>query len=222
MQQEHLLVPRSARIARLGSVADTLREVWIVCHGYGQLAARFLRTFEPLAGDGTRLIIAPEALNRFYLDDRGGVHGPASAVGATWMTREDRLAEIEDYVRYLDLVLDHVLAGGPDRGTLTVTALGFSQGAATVCRWAARGRVPPDHLVLWAGRVPPELEIHPGLFRRASLTLIFGDQDEYASEAAIAAEVARLRTGGLEHRLRRFAGGHRLDRGLLLALADGA
>src|SRR2546425_9676771 len=79
-----------------------------VCHGSGQLAARSLRHFEPLA-DGTRLVVAPEALSRFYLEDTT-VPAKERKVGATWMTRENRLSEIDDYVRYLDALHAEVFA----------------------------------------------------------------------------------------------------------------
>ena len=105
MLTHHLSVPRTARYHVLGAMSQGLREIWIVCHGYGQLAARFLSWFAPL-DDGTRLIVAPEALSRFYLDDRPGAIHTESRVGATWMTREDREHEITDYVRYLDVLHD--------------------------------------------------------------------------------------------------------------------
>ena len=42
MQEHHLSVERTARYYTLGSL-DGPRDVWFVCHGYGQLAARFLK-----------------------------------------------------------------------------------------------------------------------------------------------------------------------------------
>ncbi|MFL5521990.1 MAG: hypothetical protein ACJ8B6_13695, partial [Gemmatimonadales bacterium] len=54
-----LIVPRTARYYTLGPTHGFPRELWFVCHGYGQLAGRFLRQFAPL-DDGTRLIVAPE------------------------------------------------------------------------------------------------------------------------------------------------------------------
>src|SRR5690606_29110285 len=110
MREQHTTVPRTARYYTLGRAGPELGQVWFVCHGYGQLAARFIRRFRGL-DNGRRLIVAPEALSRFYVGDHGGPHGPESRVGATWMTREDRLREIDDYVRYLDLLHDHVMAG---------------------------------------------------------------------------------------------------------------
>src|SRR2546425_7420836 len=92
MQEHHLPVTRTARYFTLGESSPGVGEVWFVCHGYGQLAGRFLRHFEPLA-DGTRLVVAPEALSRFYLEDTT-VPAKERKVGATWMTRENRLSEI--------------------------------------------------------------------------------------------------------------------------------
>jgi len=67
MREHHLIVPRSARYFTLGELGPGTRDVWFVCHGYGQLAGRFLRQFEPLM-DGTRFVVAPEGLSRFYLE----------------------------------------------------------------------------------------------------------------------------------------------------------
>src|SRR5262245_15500856 len=85
-----ITVPRTARYYTLGSMHGFPRELWFVCHGFGQLAERFVKRFAPI-DDGTRLIVAPEAHNRFYLDplpERRNQENPR--VGATWMTREFR------------------------------------------------------------------------------------------------------------------------------------
>src|SRR2546430_248789 len=134
---EHAIaVPRTARYYTLGPTHGFPRELWFVCHGYGQLAGRFIQQFAPI-DDGTRLIVAPEALSRFYLDPLSERrHQRSPRVGATWMTREDRHAEIADYVSYLDLLsaeVKHHLAGASPR----IVFLGFSQGTATVSRWLA-------------------------------------------------------------------------------------
>src|SRR5207237_10690301 len=107
-----------------------------------------------LLDDGRRHLVAPEGLSRFYV----GEGATERRVGASWMTREDRLAEIEDYVRYLDAVYDDVF-GRLDRARVTVHALGFSQGAATVSRWTAMGTSRIDRVLLWGGELPPDLEL---------------------------------------------------------------
>ncbi len=109
-EQRNLKVPKSARYAIMGSLGAELTEVWIVCHGHGQLARRFLSRFLPLERRD-RLFTAPEALSRYYLSPpQGGPHPPDAPVGASWMTVEDRELEMQDYVRYLDLLYDEIFS----------------------------------------------------------------------------------------------------------------
>ncbi len=216
--EHHLAVARTARYYTRGAASATLREVWFACHGYGQLAQYFLRRFEPL-DDATRLIVAPEALNRFYLGDPGGSHARAR-VGATWMTREDRLHEIQDYVGYLDAVYQQVLGSGvPAR--VRVVALGFSQGVATACRWAALGRAPIDELVLWAERVPPDLDLAGAAarLRPTQIRLVAGSADPAVPPGSLEQERNRLEQFGISSEVLTFPGGHELDADTLRRLA---
>lgn len=219
---EHTItVPRTARYATLGPMHGFPRELWFVCHGFGQLASRFIRHFAPI-DDGTRLIVAPEALNRYYLDsipERRKQEAPR--VGATWMTREFREEEIKDYVRYLELLsteIRHHLAGASPR----IVVLGFSQGTATVCRWLASSGLRADQLVLWAGQIPPELDLESWSesLDGAEITLVVGDNDEYATPKILAAEAERMSNAGIAYSLQHFAGGHVIDAGALKALAE--
>ena len=197
MQEHHLTTSRSARYFTLGA-PEGASELWFVCHGYGQLAARFLERFRPLEV-AERCIVAPEGLSRFYLTESAAER----RVGASWMTREDRLNEIDDYVRYLDAVY------GATRRNAKVTALGFSQGTATVCRWAALGSSRIDRLILWGGEVPPDLDLK--LLRVPKLLLVYGTQDEFFTPKVVAANEARLRDHGVAYELVSFAGGHAID-----------
>jgi predicted esterase len=215
-----LSVQRTARYYTLGPTHGFPREIWFVCHGFGQLAGRFIRHFASL-DDGTRLIVAPEALNRFYLDPLPERRNHAEPrVGATWMTREFRDAEIADYVAYLDRLgteIKHHLAGASPR----IVVLGFSQGTATVCRWLASSDFRADQLVLWAGQVPPELDLvaWSNATNNVPVTLVVGDADQYASPAALTAEAERFSAAGIAYTLQRFSGGHVIDAAALDALA---
>jgi predicted esterase len=217
-----LVVPRTARYYTLGPTHGFPRELWFVCHGYGQLAGRFLRQFVSL-DDGTRLIVAPEGLSRFYLDAIPQRRtDPSPRVGATWMTREDREAEIADYVEYLERLcteIRHPLRGAAPR----LVVLGFSQGTATVSRWLAASDMRVDQLVLWGGSIPPELDLAQWASRLhgAAITLVVGEQDEFATAAAVAAEAERLSAAGVAFTLHRFAGGHTVDAAALQHVAEG-
>ena len=57
MQEHPFSTPRSARYFTLGS-PEQAGELWFVCHGYGQLASRFLERFRPIEAEG-RCIVAP-------------------------------------------------------------------------------------------------------------------------------------------------------------------
>ncbi|MCO6484065.1 MAG: hypothetical protein J5I62_14870 [Flavobacteriales bacterium] len=206
MEEHHITVPRTARYHTLGQAA-TARELWMVLHGYGQLARFFLRPFEGL--ENGRLIAAPEGLSRFYTDE---AH---SRVGATWMTREDREAEIRDQASYLDALAEHLLAQCPPNTPLHV--LGFSQGVATVCRWAMAPAFPIQRMVLWAGSMATELKV-PQLaacWKNTKLVLVRGRQDHLVGQEELERSEARLREARVNFRTIHFPGGHALDRVML-------
>ena len=211
LRVEHIPVRRTARLWRLGDAA-TARETWVVLHGYGQLAERFVRHFVPLVGH--RVVVAPEGLSRFYLDASRGA-GEQPRVGATWMTREDRLHEIADYVHWLDRAVEAV--GGDEllaRAPLYV--LGFSQGATTACRWlehrARLGLPPAARLVLWGGGVPHDLHPEHGraALRATPLTLVLGSDDEFVTPAVRAEQERALRDAQVPYAVETYQGGHRL------------
>ncbi|MFQ5651216.1 MAG: alpha/beta hydrolase [bacterium] len=215
MLERRIKVARTARYFELGTIGPGLREIWFVCHGYGQLAAYFMQQFEGLS-DSSRLIVAPEGLSRFYLN------GVSGRIGASWMTAEERLGEIEDYVTYLDAVYDEVVQQ-VDRAAVKVVVLGFSQGAATVCRWLVQGKARADRLVLWAGLMPREqvtepLDLTP--FRELSLTVVAGRHDEYVTKEILSKQKAFLVEKRIPHRIIEFDGGHELRADLLKQIAE--
>ena len=119
----------SARYYTLGEISENVEQLWFVCHGHGQLAQYFIRKFEVL-NDGKVLIVAPEGLSRYYLE------GFRGRVGATWMTKEDRLSDIENYLTYLSEVFNFIKS--QLKSNVQVNFLGFSQGAATISRFATQ------------------------------------------------------------------------------------
>ncbi len=216
-QERHLEVRRTARYVRLGGSA-TVREVWICIHGYGQLARRFARDLGPLVAPH-RLVLVPEALNRFYQAKASDDHRDAP-VGATWMTREDRAAEIADYVSYLDALYAREVEPLLSQG-VRVTALGFSQGVTTTVRWSVLGASRVDQLVCWAGALPHDLDLaaHATRLRAMTPAVVIGDRDEFADWASVEAQVARLDAAGIPHTLHRFDGTHTMDDRVLTTLA---
>ena len=227
MIEHHLPVERTARYWTLGDPNEA-REVWIVLHGYKQLARRFLRRFEPIDEPG-RLVVAPEALSRFYVSTASGRHGSGAVVGATWMTREDREHEIADYVGYLDRLLETVISGvGGDRRSEgagappPVVVLGFSQGVATATRWVVRRGVRPTRLILWGDFTPPDLDLEAASAALDGIDVVAvrGNQDPALSPRLAEEEAIRLHEAGIHVRTVRYDGGHDIDADTLAMLAD--
>jgi len=211
VEERFIQVRRTARYHVLGQL-DAAPEIWIVIHGYGQLARYFLNNFKGL--ETGRCFIAPEGLSRFYLDAQH------SRVGATWMTREDRLHEIEDHMSYLDDLVTEALKQAIPTATLSV--LGFSQGVATASRWAARTRHRIHRLVLWAGTLPPELDREAlAAWRGITVDAVLGDADEYAGPEQLEGQARKLMGACLMVRKHLFQGGHKLEAVTLARLIEG-
>ena len=191
-------------------------DLWIVLHGFGQLAGDFVEYFAEL-NDGHHVVVAPEALNRYYT---AGLSVPSAerAVGATWMTREFRDAEIRDYVRYLDLLHAELVARFSPRRTIVV---GFSQGGATASRWAVQGKAAIHTLVLWGATLPPDLDLASARARleKLRLRIVIGKTDQYISPDAVTRERERLDASGVPHEVIEYDAGHSIKRGVLKDLA---
>lgn len=145
MQQHHLDVTVKAPYFTLNELTENTERIWLVFHGYGQLAEFFIRKFEVLDPE-KNFIIAPQGLSKYYLE---GVYG---RVGASWMTKEDRLTEIDNQYAYIDAVLKE--AGYSSEKQLIY--FGFSQGTATMGRYAAHAKIPFHKMIIWAGTFPPD------------------------------------------------------------------
>ena len=212
--EHHLTVSRTARYQQLGEVSAATRRLWFVCHGYGQLAAYFVRHFAFLTetAPGT-VVVAPEGLSRFYLSGNGG------RVGASWMTRDDRQHEITDQASFLNQLAEKIVVACP--ADVQITVLGFSQGTATVGRWLAQAAFRPAHLILWAGGFPDDLapEAAHRLLQGLPLTLVAGTDDQYITPPQLTAAIGQLRQLGAAPTLRTFPGGHELNRAILEELA---
>lgn len=217
----HITVPRTARFWTLEPGGDVALGTLYVLHGYGQLAEYFIRKFQPVADAGWR-IIAPEGGHRFYLE------GTSGKVGASWMTKEDRLHDITDHVAFLDTLFRLESPSTRDQGAKVV--LGFSQGVATALRWLALGRQGPsawEGVIAHSGVIPPDL---PEMLLPASglpdVHLIGGLQDPYTADMDAGfstSEQEWVRIGGRSDQIHRtvFHGGHTIDIPSVLGALDG-
>lgn len=209
---KRIAISKTARYYIMGEPSEKINSVWIVLHGYGQLAEEFINYFKTLKNEST-LVVAPEALNRFYLKGFGG------KIGATWMTKEERESEINDYVNYLDSVYDEVIKYGL-LGKVKIAVLGFSQGTATACRWISKCNSKIDRLILWGGGVPPDvdLEFSHKLFNSINLEIVIGNEDQFISEEQMEKEIKRFEEIKLNYKIHRFNGKHEIKANILRQL----
>lgn len=212
MKENHITVSKKARYFTSGNYNDKTQNVWIVCHGYGQLANYFLKKFDCLNNEQT-FIIAPEGFHRFYTNGFNG------RVGASWMTKEDRLNDIDDYVNFLNLLYDDIIKRF-SVNSITINVLGFSQGAATVCRWIQRGYAKIDNLILWAAVFPPDVtfEIFNTEIISKKQYIVCGDKDEFISTEDIEKQKKLLDENGIEYKLLTFNGKHEINTETLVEL----
>jgi predicted esterase len=170
---ENINTQKTGRIAVHGQIEKS-KTLLIALHGYGQLVPYFIRKFQQVNSDDI-MVIAPEGLHRFYLN------GTSGRVGASWMTKEARLDDIEDNINYLNQVYS---VYNENQTFQKVIVLGFSQGAATAARWIEKTEFRIDAFIQWAGVFPPDLEINANNSKWQSLKhfYVVGNQDPYFAE----------------------------------------
>ncbi len=209
----YLQTERTGRFFTLGQLNEKTEFIWFVLHGYGQLANYFIEKFAVIS-DVKNFIVAPEALNRFYLK------GFSGRIGATWMTKEEREHEIHDYVKFLNSVYEQI-RDNIDLQKIKINLLGFSQGAHTAVRWLLKGNIQPENLILWSGSFPADNEIAENidLLNATKIFMVIGNKDEFIDEKSINVEEKRLLSLGLKYGLIPFDGGHEIEKETLLNLS---
>lgn len=169
---EHFIsIDKQARFYTAGN--PTAKKCLFVLHGYGQLAYYFLQKFSHEALNDY-FIVAPEGLHRFYLS------GTAGRVGASWMTKELRLIDIEENNAYLNRLFKHISS---ERDFEKTSVLGFSQGGATASRWVQQADFKIDNFILWASVFPADVEpnLNNSPFNSCKKQFVLGNSDPYYS-----------------------------------------
>jgi predicted esterase len=213
MTEKKIQFTFQARYYKLGEITASTRQIWFVLHGYGQLAQYFVRKFKTLE-DHNICVIAPEGLSRFYFEQVTNSGRKNNRVGASWMTKEDRATDIENYLEYLDTVYQSEIGSSK----IPVTVLGFSQGSATASRWALNGKITFDRFILWAGILPPDMNFEAGheRFQGKEFHFVYGTQDPFLTDSRFneMKELSgKLNADVLHHT---FDGAHDIDENTLL------
>jgi predicted esterase len=149
-------------------------------------------------GAGSWLLVSIQGLHRFY-------RGRTEDVVASWMTRQDRELAIADNVAYVAAVVEAVEREFSIRETAVFA--GFSQGVAMAFRAACSAPHPVAGVVALGGDLPPELDGARLAHVRAAL-VGRGLSDEWYGEPQWIADLARLRSAGVEARAAALDAGH--------------
>ena len=212
MIKKTLQIEKKARYFQLGNPGNDTSIVWVVLHGYGMLSEFFIQKFKKLENKNT-LILAPEALNRFYIDTNYG------RVGASWMTKDERQDDIKENIKYLNSLMDQIIKEiGHNRFKINV--LGFSQGGATACRWLFKSGLKFENLIMWAGDIPKDtLTEHNRLkWNDMNTHLVMGKKDELINEEMKAKFLKLVTDYKLDYKLTLYDGDHRIFPDVLMEL----
>ncbi len=201
MNEIKLKTPKTSRIYFTNEITSTTKEVVIACHGYAQLGKYFIRKFNSITNN-ERTVVAPEALNKFYWEGMNG------RVVASWMTKEDRESEIEDYIHYLNQVYELIKEKNVNA---KIIAFGFSQGSSTIARWLAQKnyKIDCNHLILWSGSFPMDVVNEP-IFKTIKFDYLFGNEDQFYSKEKIIELESNLNEQEIKPNFIEFDGEHKI------------
>lgn len=204
-------VSKTGRYFTIGEATKDITDLWIVFHGYGQLADEFIKSFEKL-NNPQRLIIAPEALNKFYFRGFNG------KIGASWMTKEDRENEISDYINFISSVYS-TEASKIESKIEKINVLGFSQGTHTAVRWIDSSKIRLNKLILWSGGLPMDCNYNNSYWRNINIKFVIGEKDKLIDDSILNKHNEFIRRLNLNIETIKFNGGHEIDSELLEYLA---
>lgn len=209
IQSHKINVKKTAHYYTLGTPSTSTKRFWIICHGYGQRANRFLEQFQLLDLE-ENFILAPEGLHRFYWQ------GLSGDVAASWMTKADRLDDIADYAQYLSDVYD--LYRPKMNEEVEIIFFGFSQGCATLCRWIFNQLPIFNRLVLWGGRIPQDLNYlpHQTYFSDKNIHFAYGDKDQFLTPELLQNQFDFIDAQQLNVGVWKFEGKHETRKKVLL------
>ena len=209
MKEYQIIIEKTARYFTFGKLDNNTKSIWILIHGYGQLAKFFLRKFSVL-DNGSTFAAAPEAINKFYLN------GFSGRVGATWITKENRETEISDNIKYLQDFFNEVTHGKILKN-IQINILGFSQGAKTVCQWVFNSDIKIDNLILWGGTLPPDMDFnfYKDRLNSLKLHLVIGENDEFISAERVRNELNKLNEKNVKFTFHSYKGKHDIEKNVL-------
>lgn len=194
-----------ARYSTYGTLGPKTKYFWFALHGSKMLCEQMLYKFKAFNSE-EHFVLAPEALLRFYEKDFGG------PVVASWMTKRDRLEEIEDFSAYLSGLYSSFEAQLPH--TCVKSILAFSQGGTTAFRWLHTRKVEVDHLIPYACWIPEDISLSESKTDLSKINLLFtyGTEDQFLTDKRIAMVNEVIAQNKLTLKSLPYIGDHRVNK----------
>jgi len=212
IKSNNIIINKTARYFTLGHLTRKTKTVWLVFHGYGQLAKEFLYEFKVLKNPST-YIVAPEALNKFYL------RGFTGKIGSTWMTKEDRANEIDSYTHMIEQIFQ-IIKEDINLQNVKINILGFSQGSHTAVRWLNKYHHKINNLFLWGTSIPHDCDYKNKYWLNIQPKIIVGNNDRFLTKIIIEKEEKYLESQNIIYTIYNFNGKHEIDSKMLLKLSN--
>lgn len=210
-QEKEISYQSTNSYSTLNTLTETTKNVWLVCHGMGYLSRYFLKYFVDLNPE-ENYIIAPQAQSKYYVPPK------FKHVGASWLTKENTIAETQNVMRYFDAIFKAEQI--PEH--LNVIFLGYSQGVSVALRYVARRQLTCSQIVMMSGGIPKELVATDFQFldQKTKVSLIYGNNDEHLDEDRLILEKNRAFElfGHSDLRIVPFEGAHEVKKELINAL----
>lgn len=191
-----------------GNLTKSTATIIVAFHGYGQLAKYFIRKFDFL-DESKYYVIAPQGLSKFYLKNH-------TRVGASWMTKENRLLDLKNQLHYVQTVFE-AETQAVDWTKVRLIVLGFSQGVATTSRWITTHQIPFDKFIAYAGQIAYELTEKDFDFMKSEAEAIcfLGDNDQFYNGENVPKFEAAFKTVFPKGQFEIFEGKHEMLREVL-------
>lgn len=212
MEKKSVTIKVESPYYKVGTIDSRTKVIWIIFHGYGQLADEFASSFSKLKNDNNVLIF-PQGLSKFYLQ------GVSKKVGATWMTAHDRDNEIDNYLTYLNQI--YAIEIKPDQEKIELNILGFSQGGHTASRWIYKSNIAYSKLFLWGSSLAHEIGENEIInsFSSGKNLMVLGDKDRFIGEEEYSKLQLRYEKIGFDYQLIPYHGGHEVVSEMVQELA---
>lgn len=205
IQKHFLTVPKTARYASYGILSEKTKYFWFALHGSKMLCEQMIYKFSEFDPE-THFVIAPEGLSRYYMKGFGG------DVVSSWMTKRDRLHEIEDFSNYLSTLYNKYFDQLHPNAKKSILA--FSQGGTTAYRWLHAEKIEADVLIAYSCWIPEDIDLGQSQTKLNALKSIYtyGIQDEYLTPDRIEAVNSVIGQNKLTIEIEAYEGDHRINR----------